>query len=88
MNRGMKDLLSFLIVLAALGLGFLLAVASCEIYCNGMVGLSFLVGIGGGVLLIVLEVGLIKSIWHPKPKNRIKPSETNDQIPQGHTLQT
>jgi hypothetical protein len=71
-----------------LGLGFLLAVASCEIYCNGMVGLSFLVGIGGGVLLIVLAVGLIKSIWHPKPKNRIKPSETNDQIPQGHTLQT
>ena len=88
MNRGMKDLLSFLIVLAALGLGFLLAVASCEIYCNGMVGLSFLVGIGGGVLLIILAVGLIKSIWHPKPKNRIKPSETNDQIPQGHTLQT
>jgi hypothetical protein len=85
---GSKGLLTVLVVIATLGLGYLLALASCEIYCNGMVGLSAIVGIGGGVLLIVLAVGLIKSIWHPKPKNRIKPSETNDPIPQGSILQT
>jgi hypothetical protein len=84
---GSKGLLTFLVVLATLGLGYLLAVASCEIYCNGMIGLSFIVGIGGGALLIVLAVGLIKRIWHPKPKKIAAPSEGTDSNPKERTLQ-
>jgi uncharacterized transporter YbjL len=87
-SNGSKILLTFLVVLAALGLGYLLALASCAIYCNGMIGLSFIVGIGGGALIIVLMIGLIKSIWHPKHKKKIIPSEGTDSISQTGSLQT
>jgi hypothetical protein len=73
-SKGAKGLFTFLVVLATLVLGCLLAIAACGIYCNGMVGLAFLVGIGGGGLLIGLAIWVIKSIWHPKHKNRMKPS--------------
>jgi hypothetical protein len=87
-SNGSKILLTFLVVLAALGLGYLLALASCAIYCNGMIGLSFIVGIGGGALIIVLMIGLIKSIWHPKHKKKIIPSVGTDSISQTGSLQT
>jgi hypothetical protein len=86
-SDGSKGLLTFLVVIATLGLGYLLAVASCNIYCNGMIGLSAIVCVGGGALLIVLAVGLIKRIWHPKPKKITEPSEGTDAIPKERTLQ-
>ena len=86
-SRGLKILYTVLAVLAALVLGCLLAAAACGLSCNGMVGLAYLVGIGGGILLIGLAIGVIKSIWHPKHKKRIKPSEGTDSIPQEGTLQ-
>ena len=86
-SRGLKILYTVLAVLAALVLGCLLAAAACGLSCNGMVGLAYLVGIGGGILLIGLAIGVIKSIWHPKYKKRIKPSEGTDSIPQEGTLQ-
>jgi hypothetical protein len=86
-SREMKSLYTVLVVLAALVLGFLVAAAACGLSCNGLVGLAFLVGIGGGGLLIALTIWAIKSIWHPKHKKRIKPAEGTDSIPQGGTLQ-
>lgn len=65
-----------------------MAVAACGIYCNGMVGLAFLVGIGGGGLLIGLAIWVIKGIWHPRPKKRIKPSIGTNSTVQKGTLQT
>jgi sterol desaturase/sphingolipid hydroxylase (fatty acid hydroxylase superfamily) len=87
-SRGLKSFYTVLAVLAALALGFLVAAAACGLSCNGMVGLAFLVGIGGGGLVIAFAVWLIKSIWHPKHKKRIKPSEGTDSIPQEGALQT
>jgi hypothetical protein len=86
-SRGLKIFYTILAVLAALALGYLVAAGACAIYCNGMVGLAFVVGIGGGALLIAFAVWLIKSIWHPKHKKGIKPSEGTDSIPQTGTLQ-
>jgi hypothetical protein len=76
-----------LAILATLILGFLVAAAACGIYCNGMVGLAFLVGIGGGGLLIALSIWVIKGIWHPRHKKRIKPSIGTEPIPQKSSLQ-
>jgi hypothetical protein len=86
-SRGLKNLYTVLAVLATVVLGCLLAAAACGIYCNGMVGLAFLVGIGGGSLLIGLAIWVIKSIWHPKHKQRIKPSTGSESIPQKGSLQ-
>jgi hypothetical protein len=87
-TRGSKIASTVLIILLALGLGFLVGAAACGIYCNGMVGLAFLVGIGGEGLLIYLATLVIRSIWHPKQKKGIKPSEGTESIPQTDTLQT
>jgi hypothetical protein len=87
-SRGLKSFYTVLALLAALALGFLVAAAACGLSCNGMVGLAFLVGIGGGGLVIAFAVWLIKSIWHPKHKKRIKPSEGTDSIPKEGALQT
>jgi len=87
-SRGLKIFYTVLAILVALALGYLVAVAACAIYCNGMIGLSFIVGIGGGALLVVLMIGLIKNIWHPKHKKKIIPSEGTDSISQTGSLQT
>ena len=81
MSKGMKILLTVLTILAGLGLGYLLLLAACGIACNGMEGLAYLVGIGGGILLIVLAVLVIKSIWHPNHKRKTKPSVVAGTIP-------
>jgi hypothetical protein len=86
-SRGLKILYTLLAVLAGLVLGFLLAAAACAIYCNGMEGLAFVAGIGGGILLILLAVWAIKSIWHPKHKRRTNLSEIPNSIAPGSTLQ-
>jgi len=82
-----KISLTILAVLGAVVLGFLLAAAACGLACNGMEALAYVVGIGGGILLITLAFLAIKSIWHPKNKKRIKPSEGNYPTPQEGTLQ-
>jgi hypothetical protein len=71
-SKGDNILLTSLAVLAALVLGFIVAAAACSLSCNGMEGLAVLTGIGGGLLVLVLAIWAIKSIWHPKQKNRIK----------------
>ena len=85
---GINILLTILAVLAALGLAYLLVLAACGLSCNGMEGLAYLVGIGGGLLLIGLAIWVIKSIWHPKHKRRPNPSEIPDPIQSEGTLQT
>jgi len=87
-SLGMNILLTALAVLAGLGLAYLLAAAACGLACNGMEGLAYLVGIGGGLLLIGLAIWVIKSIWHPKHKRRTNPSEVPNPIPSEGTLQT
>lgn len=82
-----KISLTILAVLGAVLLGFLLAAAACGLACEGMEGLAYVVGIGGGILLITLAIWGVKSIWHPKNKKRIKPSEGNFSTPQEGTLQ-
>ena len=65
-------ILTTLAVLATLVLGFIVAAAACSLSCNGMGGLAALTGIGGGALVLVLAIWAIKSIWHPKQRNRIR----------------
>jgi hypothetical protein len=87
MSTGVKILLTVLTIIAGLVLGYLLAAAACGLSCNGMEGLAYLVGIGGGILLITLAVLTIKRIWHPDRKRRAKPSGVPDTIPAEGTLQ-
>jgi hypothetical protein len=86
-TRGLKILYTVLAVLGGLGLAWLLAMAACGLSCNGMEGLAYLVGIGGGILLIVLAVLLIKSIWNPRHKRKANPSKVPGSIQTDGTLQ-
>ena len=86
-EKARKISLTILAVLVTVVLGFLVAAAACGLACNGMEGLAAAVGIGGGILLITLAIWAIKSIWHPKQKKRIKPSESNYPTPQEGSLQ-
>jgi hypothetical protein len=85
-SQGLKILYTMLVILAALVLGCLVAAAACGLSCNGIVGLAYLVGIGGGGLLITLAIWAIKSIWNPKHRKRIKSPKGTDPIPQAGTL--
>jgi hypothetical protein len=87
MSRGTKILLTVLAVLGGLILAFLLAAAACGLSCNGLEGLAYIVGIGGGALLIGLVIWVIKSIWHPKRTRRIKPSEGTNPMRQESAVQ-
>lgn len=87
MSKGTKIALTVLIIIAGLGLGYLLVAAACGLSCNGMEGLAYLVGIGGGILLITLAILVIKRIWNPKRKNRAKPSGVPGALPAEGTLQ-
>ncbi len=78
-SKGVKILYTVLVALAALGLGFLVAVAACGIYCNGMAGLAFLTGIGGGALVIASTIWAIKGIWHPKKRKSLKSTHSVQQ---------
>lgn len=86
-SRKLKIFYTVLAVLAAIGLGFLVAAAACGLSCNGMVGLAYVVGIGGAGLVIAFAIWLIKSIWHPKPKIRNKPAEGAFSTPRKGTVQ-
>jgi len=86
-EKSRKIGLTLLAVLGALVLAYFLALAACGLVCNGMEALAFVVGIGGGFLLITLAIWAIRSIWHPKQKKRMKPSEGNYPTPQEGTLQ-
>jgi hypothetical protein len=87
MSLALKILLTVLTVMAGLGLGYLLVFAACGLACNGMEALAYLVGIGGGILLILLAVLAIKSIWHPKHRVRIKSPKAPETMPQESPLQ-
>jgi hypothetical protein len=52
-----------------------------------MQGLAALVGIGGGVLIVVLAILVIKSIWNPRRVKRIKTSKDTNPIPQKSAIQ-
>ena len=86
-SKGMKTLYTILAVIGAVALGFLVAAASCSLSCNGMQGLAALVGIGGGVLIVVLAILVIKSIWNPRRVKRIKTSKDTNTIPQKSAIQ-
>jgi protein-S-isoprenylcysteine O-methyltransferase Ste14 len=86
-SKGMKTLYTILAVIGAVALGFLVAAASCSLSCNGMQGLAALVGIGGGVLIVVLAILVIKSIWNPRRVKRIKTSKDTNPIPQKSAIQ-
>ncbi len=86
-SRGKKIFLTVLAVLATLVLGWLVAAAACGLSCNGMVGLAYVAGIGGAGLVVAFAIWAIKSIWHPKPKKRIKPAEGTYSTPREGTLQ-
>jgi hypothetical protein len=86
-SKGMKTLYTILAVIGAVALGFFVAAASCSLSCNGMGGLAALVGIGGGALIIVLAILVIKSIWHPRRVKRIKTSKDTNPIPQKSAIQ-
>jgi hypothetical protein len=79
-SRGLKIFYTVLAVLATLALAYLVALAACGLSCNGMVGFAAVTGIGGAGLVIAFAIWAIKSIWHPKPKKRIKPSESTVSI--------
>jgi hypothetical protein len=68
--RTKRIIFTVLVALGFIVLAFALAVAACGLACNGLTGLAYLVGIGGGLLAVGLAVWLIKAIWHPKPSKR------------------
>lgn len=76
MNTAAKILLAVLVIAAALGLGYLLFLLSCSIACSGLEGLAWLVGIGGGFLLIALTAWTVSIIFTPMPAKIPKKSIT------------
>ncbi len=61
---------TFLVLLVAFGLGYLILAWSCNLACSGQEGAANVVLIGGGALLILLTVLAIRAIW----KRRKKPA--------------
>ncbi|MBN2862439.1 MAG: hypothetical protein JXN62_04700 [Bacteroidales bacterium] len=78
--RNKKIGLTVLVSLGILALALLVTGAACALACEDMVGLAALVGVGGGVLVIALAIKGIRSIWRPKPKNRIKPADNAETV--------
>jgi hypothetical protein len=62
---------TILISLLAVVLTFLLAAGACGLACNDMTGLAYLVGIGGGGLLIWLTILAIRRLWRPNPRVKV-----------------
>jgi hypothetical protein len=87
-SRGFKIFYTVMAILVAAGLGYLVAVGACGLYCNGMVGLASIAGIGGAGLIIASAILVLKSIWHPKHKKRIKSPEGTYSRQKEATLQT
>ncbi len=59
---------TILVLLLAIGLGYLIAVWACNLSCSGQEGAANVVLIGGGALLIFLTVLGIRAIWRRKKK--------------------
>jgi len=59
---------TLLVLLLALGLGYLIVAWSCNLACSGQEGAANAVLIGGGALLILLTVLGIRAIWKQRKK--------------------
>lgn len=67
-DTALRILGTFLVLLVALGLAYLIAAWSCNLACSGQEGASNVVLIGGGALLILLTVLAIRAIWRKRTK--------------------
>ncbi len=65
-----RILLTLLLFGAAIGLGFLVAIASCNFSCAGNNGMAAFVAIGGFGGLIFLLILLTGKLWREKKKNK------------------
>jgi hypothetical protein len=74
-DTALKILGTFLVLLAALGLAYLIAAWSCNLACSGQEGAANVVLIGGGALLILLTVLGIRAIWRKRKKNKTAKEE-------------
>ena len=83
-----KTGLRILTVLGAIILGVAVAGGACALECNGMTGLAYITGVGGGLLIAALVVAAFKAIRKLQPKKEIKPSEGTDSVPSESVLQT
>jgi len=63
-----RIVMSILAVILCVALGFLLLMACCGIWCNGMEFLAILLGVVGGALIIWILYKLLNKINRPKAK--------------------
>ena len=65
-DGAVKVLLSFLLVLAALGVAYLVAALACTLSCNGQEGAAALVAILGAVGIVLGLIFGFRAIWNGK----------------------
>jgi|GEM_PF-1227845 len=65
-DGAVKVLLSFLLVLAALGLAYFVAALACRLSCNGQEGAAALVAILGAVGIVLGLIFGFRAIWNGK----------------------
>lgn len=62
-NGAAKIAGTILVLLAALGLGYLIVAWACSLSCSGQEGAANVVLIGGGALLLLLTILGLRAIW-------------------------
>ena len=68
-DTALRVLYTFLVLLLAAGLAYLIAAWSCSLACSGQEGAANILLIGGGALLILLTVISIRAIWRKRKKS-------------------
>jgi hypothetical protein len=73
-STGQKVFLTILTFMASIGLGYGVAVLSCELSCSGLNGLAVIVAILGVALIAALIYFSMKAIFNPKHKQTKSPA--------------
>ncbi len=72
MGKGKKIILTIVAAILFLAAAFGLLYLSCLIYCDGLEVLAFVLGIGGGLLLILLLYWVLKKIHNPAYRRKAR----------------
>lgn len=73
-DGGDKSAVIIITIIAALGLGFLLAALVCNLSCNGADAAAVIVGLVGGIGIVWGTIAVIRSINRKKDKNTAVPA--------------
>lgn len=80
-DDGGKAALTFLVILVALLLIYLLAALSCSIACSGMEGLAVVVAVVGAIAITFGVVAAIRGIWFSKEERESDQRRRNKRAP-------